>query len=252
MKEKICTLMYHDVYQNSKSESGINSDSAQSYKVTSKQFERQIKACREYIDKNHLDETKLRLSFDDGGVSSISVIAPTLEKYGFKGYFFVATSYLNTNGFLTDNQVIELEDRGHVIGSHSHSHRQMMSSLSDEELFADWKKSLDYLSKLLKHSISIASLPNGYSSSAMLDVLKELGIKEVYTSSPTDVVKQRNCQQLYGRFGIKDGMDDNAVLRIAFNPFAKAVIKIRKTVLNGAKVILGGQYIRIREKMYKR
>lgn len=243
--------MYHDVYQVSKTESGINIDSAQSYKISSEQFEKQIKLFREYIDTHHIEGSKFRLSFDDGGLSFLTVVAPILEKYGFKGLFFIATGFLNTEGFLNDKQVVELSNRGHFIGSHSHSHRQMMSSLSREELLSDWKTSVDYLSGLLNYPITIASLPNGFSSDTIMSVLEEVGVKEVYTSTPTDTIKQYGGLLVYGRWGIKDGMTENTSLKIAFNPIFKTKIKIKKSILNMAKFLMGSQYIKIRESIYK-
>jgi len=251
MSQKICTLMYHDVYRREKTESGINIDSAQSYKIRETQFECQIKAIREYVDAHHIDESSIRLSFDDGGVSFLTVIAPILEKYGFKGYFFVATGYLNTEGFLSDEQVTKLYETGHYVGSHSHTHRQMMSSLSREELLTDWKASVNYLERLIHQPIKIASLPNGFCSSTILDVLEELGVEDVYTSTPADEPIRSGLLNLYGRYGIKDGMNVSKVLNVAFNPFTKAKIKFKKAFLNGAKSLLGRQYIKIREFLYR-
>ena len=227
MANKICTLMYHDVYQHEKTESGINIDSAQSYKISASLFERQIKTIREYVDAHHIDESSIRLSFDDGGVSFLTLIAPILEKNGFKGYFFIATGFLNTDGFLSDEQVVELYKRGHFVGSHSHTHRQMMNALSKEELMTDWKASIDCLGRLLQQPIKIASLPNGYSSPVIFDVLDELGIEDVYTSSPMDrPIKRRNLT-LFGRYGVKDGMNESKVLQIVFNPLTKLMIKMK-------------------------
>ncbi len=250
-EKKICTLMYHDVYQHDKTESGINIDSALSYKISASLFEKQIKAIREYIDDHQIEESSIRLSFDDGGVSFLTVIAPILEKYGFRGYFFIATGFLNTEGFLNDEQVVELHKRGHFIGSHSHTHRQMMNTLSKEELITDWKSSIDCLERLIQQPIKIASLPNGFCSSDILNVLEELGIEVVYTSFPMDIPAKRGNLKLLGRYGIKDGMNEGKVLQIAFNPLTKAWIKMKKLVLNGAKSLLGRQYIKIREFLYK-
>lgn len=249
--KKICTLMYHDVYQHDKTESGINIDSAQSYKISASLFEKHIKAIREYVDAHHIEPSSIRLSFDDGGVSFLTVIAPILEKYGFKGYFFIATGFLNTEGFLNDEQVTELYKRGHFIGSHSHTHRQMMNVLCKEELMTDWKLSIECLERLIRKPTKMVSLPNGFNSSVILDVLEELGIEEVYTSSPMDKPIKRMNLTLLGRYGIKDGMNEGKVLQIAFNPLTKLLIKMKKLVLNGAKSLLGRQYIKIREFLYK-
>ena len=66
-------------------------------------------------------------TFDDGGVSFVTKAAPILEKYGHKGVFFVSTKYIGTPGVLSAGQVKELELRGHVVGTHSHSHFYVFS-----------------------------------------------------------------------------------------------------------------------------
>ena len=243
--------MYHDAYVDNKSESGLDFESANSYKITNIAFESQIKAISEVLDKKGISRDSVRFTFDDGGVSFYTIYAPILEKYGFKGYFFIATEYLNKEGFLSEKQVVELYQRGHYIGSHSHSHRQMMTSLPREEQKKDWERSIDILSNLIKKQVHIASLPNGFCSKEMLGVLDELGISEVYTSNPTENINTSANLIIYGRYGIKDGMSTEDVIRIIFNPFTKSFIKIKKTILKGAKYLLGHQYIKIREFLYR-
>lgn len=80
-------------------------------------------------------------------------------------------------------QVISLSKHGHVIGSHSHTHRQMMTSLCREELLEDWRTSLEYLEALLDTQVTVASLPNGYCSQTILEVLNELGVIYIYFHS---------------------------------------------------------------------
>lgn len=250
MKSRVCTLMYHDVYVNEKSESGFNFESAYSYKIDCVQFEKQIKAIRNYIDTNHIEQNYIRFSFDDGGSSFYSTIAPILEKYSFQGLFFVATQFVGKSGFLTEKQISELEKHGHIVGAHSHTHRQRMNMLPYNDLFDDWRQSVEVLNRILGHPISIASLPNGFCSNNMIMILAQLGIKEIYTSEPFESIKQKNGAEIYGRYGIKDGMSANVVLKIAFNKFMKLKIGVRKTALKFLKIIMGDSYVSIREKIY--
>ena len=50
-----------------------------------------------------------------------------LERYGWPGYFFVATDWIGRPGFLNAAQFRELDSRGHVIGSHSCSYPERMA-----------------------------------------------------------------------------------------------------------------------------
>ena len=78
--------MYHDLYIQSGAESGFQNESAFQYKIQVDEFEKQVKAvvdyCREHI------EIQVDFTFDDGGVSFLTLAAPILEKYGLKGIFF--------------------------------------------------------------------------------------------------------------------------------------------------------------------
>lgn len=73
--------MYHDVYIKNPLETGFQSKGANIYKLSIDDFDKQISSLVKY-------KNKIRLTFDDGGISFHSVIAPILEKYGFKGFFF--------------------------------------------------------------------------------------------------------------------------------------------------------------------
>ena len=89
------------------------------YKVEESAFEEQVKA---------LQGKDVVFSFDEGGESFHTKASPLLEQYGFKGVFLISTKYIGTQGFLTEEQVKELAERGHVVGSHSHTHPEILPS----------------------------------------------------------------------------------------------------------------------------
>lgn len=249
--KRVCTLMYHDVFDVSNKESGINIDSNYPYKINKEAFEKQIQALSNYIKTNNIDKDYIRLSFDDGGVSFYNNIMPILEKYGFKGYFFIATNFIGQDGFLTENMIKEMHAHGHVIGGHSHTHRQRMHTLSFDELVIDWKQCIDTLDRITGCHTEVVSLPNGFGSNKVFCVLQSLGMKDVYTSEPCEKVKRKNMVNVYGRYGVRESMNVDDVLKIAFNKRTKNIIKMRKGVLNIMKMIMGNSYITIREKLFK-
>lgn len=249
--KNICTLMYHDVYDKSNRESGFNIDSNYPYKLEKAAFEAQVKAFSEYINKKGIEKDYIRLSFDDGGVSFYTLIMPILEKYGFKGYFFIATSFIGQEGFLTRQMIKEMHSRGHIIGGHSHTHRQRMHTLSYEELKTDWKECINTLDCIIGENVSVVSLPNGFENKKIYEVLQSLGVKEVYTSEPFEKSRLFSEMNVYGRYGIKDAMTVNDVLAIAFDKKKKYKIRIKKECLNFLKKVMGNSYITIREKVFK-
>jgi hypothetical protein len=89
------------------------------------------------------------LTFDDGGSSSILTIAGMLEERGWSGHFFIPTDLLDSPAFLSRRQVLQLRQRGHVVGSHSCSHPLRMSACTWEQLVDEWRRSCDILSDII-------------------------------------------------------------------------------------------------------
>ena len=250
-KKDICTLMYHDVYTTSIRDSGFNIDSNYQYKLHVSIFEEQIRGIADYLKLHNVDKDYIQLSFDDGGVSFYTIIMPILEKYGFKGFFYIATKYINSEGFLTEAMIKEMSDRGHIIGGHSHTHRQRMNDLSNADLLEDWGKCLKILADITGKECTVASLPNGFISDSIICVLKELGIKELYTSEPTEFLRINGEMSIRGRYGIRSTMNTNNVLAVAFDDKYKRNLRRKKAVLNLAKKIMGNSYIKIREIVFR-
>ena len=125
-------LMYHDVYIHDYNESGFLKDSTKQYKISVQEFEQQVKAVAEYC-RDH-DDIKVDFTFDDGGKSFATVVAPVLEKYGLRGIFFISAKYIETETFISFDQIVELKRRGHIIGSHRNSHPNLAKLAKGREL----------------------------------------------------------------------------------------------------------------------
>ena len=247
----IISLMYHDSYIKNKSESGFKLAGADVYKIKPEAFEHQMQLIDKYIKAKGLGKDCVRFTFDDGGISFYTIYAPILDKYGYKGYFFITTSLIATDGFMSESQIKELDERGHIIGGHSDSHRQRMNTLSYEELKEDWGKCSERLSAIVGHPITVCSLPCGYESDNMLNALKDLGYTDIFTSAPNTHPKEKKGVCLLGRFGIRESMKDDYVLSLVLSPWVRFKIKVRKAVLNTAKKIMGNTYVVLREKIAK-
>lgn len=80
----------------------------------------------DYLTKGtKLPSKPIMLTFDDSHQEHRTLAAPELEKYGFKGVFFIMTIPLNKPHYLTTEQVKELSDRGHVVGIHTWDHQNV-------------------------------------------------------------------------------------------------------------------------------
>ena len=235
-------LMYHDLYVKDKKESGFQTVGSMPYKVQADIFEEHVKAVKDYTDVHK--NMEVEFSFDDGGVTFLTLAAPILEKYDMKGTFFITTSYIDTEGFLSSNQLQELAQRGHLVGAHSHSHA-LLNTLSHKDLILEWQKS----SSIMKEKIGccdIASIPNGASSKLVLQEAENAGFKVLYTSEPVTKPSSWGNMKLIGRYTVVDGMDANAVMRIITDSGFRRKMYIKRFILKTARKIMGRAYFKIR------
>ena len=245
-------LMYHCVYKDSGKESGFQNESAFMYKVYVGKFEKEVKSVSEYLAKHDLPKETVKFTFDDGGISFLTLIAPVLEKYGFKGIFFIATKYIDTSGFLTKGQIKELANRGHQIASHSHSHPDNIASLEYDIIKQEWKDSCIILESILGHSVTCASIPNGDSSSYVVQAAREVGINVLYTSEPTTKEKNLYDVKLVGRYVVTDDMEASDLMRIINDRRYRRKMKIKYEIIQVAHKLLGAKYNKIKMMIIKK
>lgn len=112
------------------------------------------------------NEVLIALTFDDGFEECHSVIAPLLEQYGARGAFFINANYIESNvdyqkefnerirvytkSPMSWNQVIDLHQRGHLIGSHNLDHTNM-AELDSIKLDFQLKKNKEILESKLNY-----------------------------------------------------------------------------------------------------
>jgi peptidoglycan/xylan/chitin deacetylase (PgdA/CDA1 family) len=246
-------LMYHDVYHFDVKESGFQNVGAIPYKITSQEFDHQISIIAKYCESGKIDKNQIALTFDDGGESFHSIIAPILEKQGFKGYFFITTAFIGEQGFMTKEQIIDLYNRGHHIGAHSHTHPKNISELSAAGIEAEWSKSVETLNSIIPGEIKTASIPGGFYSEQNRSALKKNGIELVFTSMPTTKIKHySDNQHIIGRFTIKKGTKSETVLQLVNNNLAKQIYELIKwRGLAMIRSLMGNNYYRLRETLLK-
>ena len=166
-------------------------------------------------------------------------ISPILEKYGFKGKFYISTAYLGTKGFLNIEQVKQLFQRGHYIGSHSHTHPERMNILTEKEINDEWAKSQAILKDIIGYSPNLASIPNGYISKIVLDGMLKSGIEIIDTSAITNKVRHYKTTTLRGRYAITETTTTKQLMKIISSPSYRILKRLRYELLEIAKMVLG-------------
>ena len=224
------SLMYHDVVADGAfDESGFPGGAAAVYKLEWGHFEDHLRAVTESVSacgyervSNPEDLARrspskppaVLLHFDDGGKSALET-ADLLERYGWRGYFHITTDHIDTAAFVRASDIRQLDERGHVVGSHSCSHPPRMSSLSPEEIFREWRDSLDRLSDITGRAITVASVPGGYSSREVILAAERAGTRVLFNSEPESGFDWvRSCAVL-GRYAIMRATSAGAAAAIA-------------------------------------
>ena len=122
--------------------------------------------------KQELPEKPIILTFDDGYADNYTVLLPMLEKHGMKATVFMVTNNIGLEGYLTWDQLRDMQNRGIEIGSHTANHLplgNMEAAEANDEL---------KLSKLIMEwnglrTIFTLSYPNGSYNEALPAMLRD-------------------------------------------------------------------------------
>lgn len=186
------------------------------------------------------------LTFDDGGIGAYSCIADELESHNWRGHFLVTTDWIGKPGFLDGAQIRALHQRGHVIGSHTCSHPERMSSLTWTRLLREWSESRAVLSDIVGADVAVASVADGYYSRKVAESAAACGINVLFTSEPTTDTEEVAGCLVIGRYSILASSPPTLSVDLARRSVARwrqaAFWKIKKA----AKAIAGPHYTTVR------
>lgn len=259
----LIALEYHDVTADPLAdETGFAGAAANSYKLDPAAFGAHLEAVAasgarvaaaeaSSIERS-ARETVVVLTFDDGGVSALDVIAPALERRGWVGHFFIASDCIGKRGFLDAEGLRTLVRRGHVVGSHSRTHPLRMSSLTRAQLDDEWGTSVAALREILGATPAVASVPGGALSEAVIERAAAAGIRILFTSEPTTRVLARGDCTVLGRYTLRRTHGGRvAASLLAPSPVARAAQWLAWNGKKAAKRLGGNAYLRVRESLFR-
>jgi len=116
----------------------------------------------DYLVYNKSLPTKpVLITFDDSRAEHAAVAAPVMEKYGFRGVFFIMTITYDKKNYMTKEQIAGLAKAGHTVGLHSWDHT-MVTKYKEA---ADWQKEVAEPKKKLEtitgKPVEYWAYPNG-------------------------------------------------------------------------------------------
>lgn len=226
-KSKI--LFYHDIYKT------INykaSDADVCMGTSLDMFKRHLEVIRKegYTVVSQITEPKGQVCIMlDDGFRGIYECRQFFYDHGICPTIFLAVDLIGKEGFLTKEEILDLQEHGFIFECHSWSHKDL-TIWNDEELKRELGDSKKYLSELLGKEVTKMCLPIGYFNGHLIEQLTAYGYKTVYSSIPGNY-----CEQTNG------GMITRNLVQFA-SPFEV------KCVLGGGNEVIKGRYEKLHYK----
>ena len=122
----------------------------------------------------------VRITFDDGNASDISIALPALVERGLDASFFVIADRLGKAGSLSVEEVGALADAGMTIGTHGMRHRPWRS-LDEESIREELGDARTAIETASGAPVRHAACPFGAYDRRALRALRKHGFTRVYT-----------------------------------------------------------------------
>lgn len=168
-----------------------------------------------------VSKPRLVITFDDGYRDNYTNALPVLDRLGLVATFFVTTGTvggeLKTHSgplpTMTRDQLIDLADRGHEVGSHGGTHRSLID-LPEGDIHREVSESRERLESWLGETVTSFSYPNGDVDERVLEATRRAGYeravstREALVSTPVQnpfLLPRRNvhCSYSLGAFRSK-------------------------------------------------
>ena len=161
----------------------------------------------EYSKFSLSDRNKCLITFDDGLQDVYRVVYPELKKRGIPFLMFVITDFLDTEGYITTKELLEMsKDPLVTIGSHGLSH-ELFKNLDLNNKKRELIESKEILEKLLHKPVKYFAYSHGQYDDSTLAILSEIHCYDFafgVSAYPTNFLTKRWTYHL-PRFNCEDG-----------------------------------------------
>lgn len=188
-KKEVPVLCYHDIRNGAPA-------SLRTYTVTPQAFAAQMKILAdsgyktilpddlyEYlVYGKSLPEKPVMITFDDTDKDHYTVGAVEMEKYGFKGAFFLMTIAINRKRYMSEEELKKLSNDGHSIQAHTWDHHMVtkyQGATWDSQLVMPKKR----IEAITGKEVKAFAYPFGLWNKEAIPELKKRGYKMAYILS---------------------------------------------------------------------
>jgi peptidoglycan/xylan/chitin deacetylase (PgdA/CDA1 family) len=152
-----------------------------------------------YAGGPELPKRSVILTFDDGYDDAYDFAFPLLQQYGMTGTFFIVTEFVGRPGYLTWEQIKEMDAAGMSIEAHSATHADL-SVVGPAELRRQLVEPKRALEEQLGHPVRFLAYPSGKYNAGTVAATKAAGYLAAVTvvhgtshpaSAPFEVTRVR-------------------------------------------------------------
>lgn len=147
----------------------------------------QVISLEELVDalsqKKKLSYKTVVITFDDGTGDNYQYGFPTLKKYGFPATIFVISDSVGRPGFLSWEQLKEMQKDKIDIGSHTKTHVYLFDITEEERLWQEIFESKKEIQRNIDRGVKVFSYPIGGYNPEINSLVKKAGYKGACTSN---------------------------------------------------------------------
>lgn len=129
----------------------------------------------------HPQASRIRITFDDGNISDLSIATPELLKRNLAAQFFVLAGRMGQRGSLAPADLRDMIDAGMEVGSHGVDHLDW-TRLSRSKLEQQLKGSMNAIEDGAGVPVVAAAVPFGRYNGAVLAAVNRAGYEALHSS----------------------------------------------------------------------
>jgi len=129
------------------------------------------------------------ITFDDNQPTQYDPAMPIIEKYGHMAVFYMVSNRIGTKGFLSAEQILDMQKRGMDIESHTISHR-VLTALPAAEVERDLAESKKVLEDLLGKPVLHLAYPGTAHNQTVRDRAKAAGYVTATIMDPRNATEK--------------------------------------------------------------
>ena len=150
----------------------------------------------DYLENGtELPNKPIVITFDDGYVDNYKNVLPILKEYNMKATLFMISDAANTPGFVSTEQMHQMEAGGFDIQGHT-NHHKILTKIDPTELPDALLGGKTSLEGILGEPIEYLAYPGGFNDMLVQYVTKQSGYKMAFTVQPGTVQPGDNLYAL--------------------------------------------------------